>query len=65
MELTEEELRKLQTDAARYRWLREQHWSSSRVCAVVDPKTAVKLGNYCPSAEHLDKIIDQGIANGL
>jgi len=55
-----------QRDAERYRWLREQHWSESRLCVVEHPKNAVKLGHVCPSLEHLDVAIDEAMkaANG-
>lgn len=45
-------------DAARYRWLREQHWNESNVAVVLAPKKAVKLGYDCPSGQRLDEIID-------
>lgn len=45
-------------DAARYRFLREQHWSDSPMCVVENPKQAVKLGYICPSREMLDAAID-------
>lgn len=32
-------------DAVRYRWLREQHWDSSPLCVVKDPKFALRLGH--------------------
>lgn len=51
-----------QRDAARYRWLRSQHWESSRVCVVTHPKKNVRLGTICPSGDALDKIVDEGLA---
>ena len=45
-------------NAARYRWLREQHWSDSKFAVVSNPKTAVNLGSICPSRELLDEAID-------
>ena len=52
------------TEAAqRYLWLREQHWSSNKLCVVMNPKQAVKLGEYCPSGDLLDKEVDR--ARGL
>lgn len=45
-------------DAARYRWLREQHWYDAQLCVVAGPKQAVKLGHDCPSGERLDAAID-------
>lgn len=47
-------------DAARYRWLRTQHWHGSALCVVANPKQAVKLGHDCPSMERLDDLIDAG-----
>lgn len=51
-------------DAARYRWLREQHWSTDTIAVVLNPKQAVKLGYVCPSDSLLDEIIDAAIAKG-
>lgn len=48
-------------DAERYRWLRAQHWDSSAICCVVDPKLCTKLGSYCPSLELLDQAVDAGL----
>ena len=48
-------------NAARYRWLREQHWSDSKFAVVSNPKTAVNLGSICPSRERLDEAIDAAI----
>jgi hypothetical protein len=45
-------------DAARYRWLREQHWSESAMAVVAYPKQNVRPGTYCPSGELLDSAID-------
>jgi uncharacterized protein (DUF433 family) len=55
----------LRKDAERYRWFRAQHWDSSAICAVVDPKTSTKLGAYCPSADLLDSAIDTAISLGM
>ena len=52
------ELAAARVDAERYRWLRSQHWDSSRIVCVVDPKSAVKLGHNCPSEARLDAAID-------
>ena len=41
-------------DAERYRWLREQHWSTDAIAVVLNPKQAVKLGHVCPSDSLLD-----------
>ena len=48
-------------DAARYRWLRKQHWESSRLCVVTNPKITVRLGTHCPSGRLLDQAIDAAI----
>lgn len=45
-------------NAARYEWLREQHWSDGTMCVVTDPKESVKLGSNCPSRALLDEAID-------
>lgn len=52
----------LERDAARYRWLREQNWSSSKFAVVSNPKSAVNLGSICPSRELLDEAVDQSMA---
>ena len=51
-------------DAERYRWLREQHWSTDTIAVVLNPKQAVKLGHVCPSDSLLDETIDAAIAKG-
>ena len=51
----------LAKDAARYRWLRAQTWDISILAVVANPKTAVRLGNDCPSLDRLDAAIDAGI----
>jgi hypothetical protein len=48
----------VERDAARYRWLREAHWSGSPLCVVADPKNSVKLGVDCPSLGRLDEALD-------
>lgn len=50
----------LEIDAARYRWIRDQHWYES-LGFVSDPKKNVKLRVFCPSGELLDREIDNGI----
>lgn len=46
-------------DAERYRWLREQHWSTDGTLAVVcDPTHSVYPGSDCPSGGRLDEAID-------
>ena len=49
-------------NAKRYRWLREQHWKTSDLCAVSHPNVSVKLGYECPSGERLDVLIDRALA---
>jgi hypothetical protein len=58
------EVEALRKDAERYRWLREQNWNSSPICAVMRPKDAVKLGHDCPSLDRLDDAIDDAIEAG-
>ena len=41
----------------------EQHWNSSAVSVVAEPKENVKLGSYCPSEELLGNFID--VAMGI
>lgn len=45
--------------AARYRWLRAQHWEGNTLCPVVRPKENVRLGSFCPSGVLLDAAIDE------
>lgn len=47
-------------DAARYRWLREQHWSNKGMCVVAKAEN-VKLGSFCPSTDLLDAAIDEAL----
>jgi hypothetical protein len=48
-------------DAARYRWLRQQHWNEAPLCVVMQPRQAVKLGHDCPAMDRLDAVIDQAM----
>lgn len=50
-------------DAARYRWLRSQHWSAGAYC--VAKPAALKLGVLTYSMERLDAIADEGITRSL
>ena len=52
-------------DAERYRWLREQHWSTDTIAVVLNPKQAVKLWYVCPSDSLLDETIDAARAKGV
>lgn len=52
------ELEAAKRDAARYRWLRHQHWNMADMCVVENPKKNVLLGARCPSRELLDAAID-------
>lgn len=45
-------------DGARYRWLRQQHWTADGLCVVEHGKQDIRLGAYCPSGELLDEAID-------
>lgn len=49
-------------DAARYRWLRAQHWNESTLFVVAGHHSLVRLGTECPSGELLDAAIDAAIA---
>lgn len=51
----------LKADAARYQWLRSQHWSDNTIAAVRHPNDAIKLGHDSPSKERLDELIDAAI----
>ena len=53
-----EQFRRMEKDAERYRWLRVQHWSDSSLCVVAHPRSNLRLGTYCPSAEALDELAD-------
>lgn len=64
IKLEKEQNEALRKDAERYRWLRAQHWDSSAICCVVDPKVTTKLGAYCPSLDLLDQAVDAGIKLG-
>ena len=48
----------LQADAERYRWLREQHWSTSAMAVITNPIDNARLGTFCPSEKLLDDAID-------
>jgi hypothetical protein len=50
------------TDAARYRWLRGQHWNSASLFVVAGGRNSLKLGVDCPSEDRLDEIIDAAFA---
>ncbi|MDR3386855.1 MAG: hypothetical protein P4L92_07360 [Rudaea sp.] len=45
-------------DAARYRWLRQQHWSEAEMFVVAGSKSRVQLGTDCPSLVRLDEAVD-------
>ena len=49
----------MRENAGRYRWLRQQHWSTSTIAVVLDPKKNVELGATLPSLEDLDAEIDR------
>jgi hypothetical protein len=46
-------------DAARYRWLRSQHWTNETIAAVVIDGHSVFPGSDCPSGQRLDDAIDR------
>ena len=58
------EIEDLVQDALRYRWLRNQHWDTSKICCVIDPKNSTKLGSYLPSGQALDTTIDKELEKG-
>jgi hypothetical protein len=58
--VSDQELEQLKRDAARYRWLREQHWSYPGAFAIVNPKS-VKLGERTYTEERLDQAIDRAM----
>lgn len=49
---------RLQRDAERYRFLREQHWYDGDIAVVKNPKECVAPGSMCPSFDNLDATID-------
>lgn len=51
-------------DAARYRWLRKQHWNYSDLVVVTRPRQNVKLGSDMPFEERLDEAIDAAMKGG-
>jgi hypothetical protein len=57
-----DKLAELQREAARYRWLRQQHWNEAPMCVVMQPRQAVKLGHDCPALDRLDAAIDEAMA---
>lgn len=57
------QLCEMNRDAARYRWLREQHWNESHLYVLSNPrKRANLLGLDCPSGSRLDEAIDAALA---
>lgn len=55
------QLEEAQRDAARYQWLREQHWHKAHLFVVAGGKSSVRLGVDCPSLARLDEAIDSAI----
>ena len=53
------EIAAMRKDAERYRWLRAQHWSTSRLAVVCDPRHSIKLGYFAPSESLLDHEVDK------
>ena len=52
------------SDAKRYRWLREQQWNESSLFVVAGSKKEIVLGTDCPSLDRLDAAIDAAILAG-
>lgn len=48
-------------DAARYRWLRAQHWEQNTLAVVLRPKDNTKLGCFLPFDILLDQAIEAAI----
>lgn len=59
-----ERVRELEKDAARYRWLRAQHWTTEAICVVTSPRDNTKLGAWCPSRDMLNEAIDMTMEAG-
>ena len=57
----ESKIEGLEKDAARYQWLRAQHWNDSAFAVVSESKRNEKLGTYCPSEDRLDQEIDSAM----
>jgi pyruvate-formate lyase len=51
-----------ETDAERYREIRNWCWYESEAAVVHSPKASVKLGSVCLSHEFLDEFVDQKLA---
>lgn len=49
----------LYADAARYRWLRNQHWSQSQIC--ITKVKYLHIGDMTFSGELLDELCDDNI----
>lgn len=49
----------LESDARRYRTLRQMHWNDGPLAVVQNPQETVRLGVDCPSGERLDQMLDQ------
>jgi hypothetical protein len=47
-------------DAERYRWLRQQHWTTGGL--VVTQPSSVKLGSFIFSIERLDEVVDDAMS---
>ncbi|CAE6899696.1 hypothetical protein [Paraburkholderia domus] len=61
VEQTERALTDEARDAARYRWLRRQHWNEADMFVVAGSKSQVRLGTDCPSLVRLDDAIDAAL----
>jgi hypothetical protein len=57
-----ERAERAETDARRYRELRECNWYDSPLCVVTRPKESVRPGSDCPSLGRLDAALDAALA---
>jgi len=59
MTISEEEYQYLLKNSKRYELLRTKDWFSSEYCVVMEPKKAIRPGNFCPSNMLLDELLDK------
>jgi len=62
--MNQEQDEAIRRDAARYRWLRSQHWDKGLLAVVANPRDSVKLGRDCPSLDRLDDMVDEAMRVG-
>ena len=60
-----EPVQDVEKDAARYRYLRSQHWTDNTWAVVHHPRQSLQLGSYCPNEHILDADIDAAIKDAL